>query len=441
MTEVASHLSQLIQLPTVWAHRDDPAAGFDRVAPLLAELYPRVFAELTREDHGPDSIVLKWPGHDADAAPVVLMAHYDVVPVDDQLDAWSVDPFAGTIQDGAVWGRGALDDKGALIVILEAVEALLADGVTPTRTVYLAFGGDEEVLGKTGRRIAEDFQAKGVVPWLVLDEGGAVTEVPFPGVKGLYALIGLAEKGVVNIELRTTGEGGHASAPPKLTAVGRIARAIARLNSNPFAPHMPDTAVAMFAALAPHASTPVARKLIESAAKAPRVTERALLALGGEAAAMVRTTLAPTTLSGGTGINVLPSQAVAGLNLRLNIGESVESARRRVVQAIGDKRVTVEAADGYDPTPESPTDNTQFALLRDAVAVAYPDAPTVGYLTMAATDSRHWHRFAPAVYRFSPLAMTCAERATVHGVDEHVAVDALERGISFYRALLTTLPS
>ena len=439
MTDVATHLSRLIQLPTVWGRRDDPAAGFDKVAPLLAEMYPRCLGELTREDHGPDSIVLKWPGRNQDAAPVVLMAHYDVVPVDDQMDKWTVDPFAGEIKDKAVWGRGALDDKGALVAILEAVENLLADGFTPARTVYLAFGADEEVMGETGRRTADDFQAAGIVPWLVVDEGGAVTEVPFPGVKGMFALIGLAEKGVVNIELRASGEGGHASAPPRLTAVGRTARAVARLNSNPFAARIPATAVAMIAALAPHASTAVARKLIDSASRAPRLTERALLAAGGEAAAMVRTTLAPTQLSGGTGINVLPSQAAAGLNLRLNIGETVESARRRVVSAIGDKKVEVVVTHGYDPTPESATDNAQFALLKDAIAAAYPGTPAVGYLTMAATDARHWHRFALDVYRFSPLSMTAAERATVHGADEHVAIESLERGICFYSTLLTNL--
>lgn len=437
---IAERLGRMIRIETVSA---DPQArdggAFDEFRALLEELYPLVHGSLERELIEPLGLVYRWPARDAgrDAAePVVLMAHWDVVPVTGQ--DWKVPPFGGEVSDGAVWGRGALDDKGHLCVLLEAVENLLAAGFAPARTVYLCLGGDEEVFGASGAGIAEALHGRGIVPWLVLDEGGAVTEVPFPGVEGMFAMVGLGEKGVVTLELSASGSAGHASAPQGLTAVTRLARAVGRLSRNPFSPRMARTVTQTFEALSQHASG-TARPLLRLAARLPRLAGRLLVAAGGETAAMVRTTVAPTMLAAGTAPNVLPGSATAIVNVRVNLGETVEQVRRRIERAVGDPEVQVRVVEGYDPTPESPTDCRQFELLERAVLASYPDAPVVPYLTMAATDSRHWHRFAPAVYRFSPLAMSAAERASIHGPDERLSLDGLRRGELFYRALLTDL--
>ncbi len=435
---IAERLSRMIQLPTVSAELDQRGAEpFEDFVRLLEELYPRVHERLERERITDFGLLYRWRGS-GDGAPAVLMAHYDVVPVDES-DAWTHPPFAGVIADGTVFGRGALDDKGPLIVILEAVENLLATDFVPPRDVYLSFGGNEETFGGAARAIAATFRDRGITPWIVIDEGGAVTDKLLPFVAGTAAVVGVGEKGIMTVDVSARGDAGHASAPPRLTAVSRVAAAVTKLTPGTFPAHAPRAIGRLLAAVAPRTSGPI-RLALRTLARAPWLTARVFALLGGEPAAMVRTTVAATMQSGGTATNVLPSQAHATLNLRIALGETSAQVARRLRRRIGDDAVTVTVVDADEPSPESATDNAQFALIADAVAVSHPDAVTVPYVMMAATDSRHFHRFTPAVYRFAPLSMPGDLRATIHGVDERVAVDALVAGELFHRALLARLP-
>lgn len=436
---IAERLSQLIRLPTVSAELEDRGMQpFDDFVSLIAQLYPLVHEHLVLERHTDLGLLFRWEGRRAAAdGPLVLMAHYDVVPVD-ETDPWSHPPFDGHVEDGWVYGRGALDDKGPLIVILEAVENLLADGFSPAREVLLSFGGNEETYGDAACTIAASLRERGIVPWLVLDEGGAVVEAPLPFVRGQAAMVGVAEKGVLTLRLSARGEGGHASAPPPLTAVRRIARALDRLGPGTFRPRSPRAISAMLAGFAER-TTGLPRLLYRVLAALPPVTARVFARMGGEPAAFVRTTVAPTMQSGGTAANVLPSQAAATVNLRIVPGETVSSTVRRVQRRIADPKVTVIVEEGDDPSPESPADGPPFAAIAAAVAAAYPAAATVPYIMMQASDARHFHRFSPAVYRFAPLEMTAAQRASIHGVDERVEIASLERGERFHRALIEGL--
>lgn len=436
---IAERLAALIQQPTVSAERAVTGlAPFDDFRARLAELYPLCHRRLEVERIGELGLVYRWaPAEPSAAAPVVLMAHYDVVPVAGQ--EWTRPPFAGEIADGHVWGRGALDDKGALCALLEAVENLLAEGWTPPREVLICLGGDEEMHGHSARQIATTLRERGVRPWFALDEGGGITEIPFPGVSGWFGMVGLAEKGVMTVRLSASGTGGHASAPSGLTAVGRISRAVNRLNRNPFPIRMPKTVKQLLTAIAEHAEPTYAR-LYRAALKVPAVTARLLTLAGPEARVLVQTSVAPTMLTGGSSANVLPSQATAMLNIRVNVGESTAGVLARLRRVIADREVVVELVEGDEPTPESSCDNQAWALLADAVAAGYPGVPVLPYLTTAATDGRHWHRFTPDVYRFMPLLMDPAQRGSIHGIDEHVSIDALQRGERCYRALLKGLP-
>jgi carboxypeptidase PM20D1 len=436
---IAGRLSQMIRIPTVSAELDERGpAPFEEFVALIAELYPLTHRDLRLERHTDFGLLFHWAGSGAAGRdPLVLMAHYDVVPVDES-DAWTYPPFAGTIADGSVYGRGALDDKGPLLVVLEAVENLLADGFVPSRDVYLSFGGNEETYGKAAEEIARVLRARGVMPWLVLDEGGAVVDAPLPFVPGRAAMIGVGEKGVMTLRLAARGEGGHASAPPSLTAVRRVARAVDRLGPATFRPRASKAILRMLSQLATRTPGP-ARHLLSFLGSMPLVTAQVFAALGGEPAALVRTTVAPTMQSGGTAANVLPSQASATLNLRIALGETTQQTVFRVRRRIRDPLVSVEVVEAGEPSPESPTDNAQFALLAAALDVSHPGVPAVPYVMMAATDSRHFHRFSPAVYRFAPLDMSNAQRASIHGIDESVEIVALERGERFHRALLERL--
>lgn len=429
----------MIQLPTVSAELPQRGpAPFDEFVALLAELYPRTHAQLELERHTDFGLLFHWKGRRAASdGPLVLMAHYDVVPVDAS-DEWTYPPFEGRIADGSVYGRGTLDDKGPLIVILEAVENLLADGFQPSRDVYLSFGGNEETYGLAAKAIAEAFRTRGIVPWLVLDEGGAVVDSPLPFVPGRAAMIGVGEKGVLTLALTARGEGGHASAPPRLTAVGRIARALGRLDARTFRPRTPRAITRMLSQFAAETSGP-ARYLLRVLGAVPPLTAQVFARLGGEPAALVRTTVAATMQAGGTAANVLPSQASATLNLRIALGETVAGTLHRVRRRIRDPLVVVTATESSEPSPESPTDNPQFVLVADALSDSHPGIPAVPYVMMAATDSRHFHVFSPAVYRFAPLEMSNAQRASIHGVDERVEIAALERGERFHRALIQRL--
>jgi carboxypeptidase PM20D1 len=434
----AERLSRMVQLPTVSAELEQRGLDdFDRFRDLVGELYPLIDQQLELELVGDLGFVYRWPGSGS-GDPIVLMAHFDVVPAAAG-DGWRVPPFEGRIENGSVWGRGTLDDKGPMLVILEAVENLLAVDFTPTRDVYLSFGGDEESFGSAARAIADRFEERGITPWLVLDEGGAVVDAPLPFVDVPAAMVGLGEKGVLTVRLRAVSDGGHASAPPSMTAATRVGRALTRLTPGTFPARAPRSTRAMLAAFTPR-TRGGARLLLRVLTAWPWLTARVFARLGGEPAALVRTTIAPTMLQGGSAHNVLPAEASAIVNLRIAVGESIASTVRRVRRAIRDPQVAVEIVEGSEPSPESPADDARFAAIADAVGVSYPEAITAPYLMMAATDSRWFHRFAPAVYRFAPLAMTAAQRAAIHGIDEYVTIDSLERGERFHRALLTSLP-
>lgn len=436
--DIAKRLSRMIQLPTVSAELESRGnTPFEAFVTLLEELYPLVHTHLTRERITDFGLLFHWRGSAHNTDPAVLMAHYDVVPVDES-DPWSYPPFEGHIADGFVYGRGALDDKGPMVVLLDAVENLLIAGFTPARDIYLSFGGNEETFGEAGERIAETLHERGITPWLVLDEGGAVVDAPLPFVSGKAAMIGVGEKGLATVRISARSEGGHSSVPPPLTAVGRVSRAVTKLTPRTFHARAPRAIPRMLALFAPRSSGP-GRMLYRTLAAWPWLNARVFATLGGEAAAMVRTTIAPTRLSGGTANNVLPSQASATVNLRLALGETVEGTARRLRKRIGDKEVTVEVLEGNDASPESPSDGPQFALITEAVRASHPEAITVPYVTMAATDSRYFHRYCRHTYRFAPLMMNAEQRAAVHGIDERVAISELERGELFHRTLIEGL--
>lgn len=441
--DTAERLARMLRIPTVSADRErrehaSEAHPFADFRALLRELYPLLHEHTEHEIIDPDGLVFRWRGTDASLAPVVCMAHYDVVPADDP-EQWQHAPFDGTIADDFVWGRGALDDKGALCVLLDAVEALMSTGHTPPRDIVISLGGDEEVSGVSGRAIAASFRERSEVPWLVLDEGGAVVDAPLPFLDTPAAMIGVAEKGIMTVRLRVRGSGGHASAPPAMSTIGRLARAIHRLERRPFPAKATTTLMVLLDTFRAQATGRGAAILRALGASAP-LTAQAFAKLGGEPAALVRTTVAPTMIEGGTAANVLAPEATATLNLRIAPGESVSEVMRGLRRRIRDREVALELVAGEPPTDESAIDSPQWRAIGAAVDAAWPGLLAAPYVMMAATDSRHWHRFAPAVYRFAPLEMPGDLRSTIHAVDERVPVATLARGVEFWRALLTSIP-
>ncbi len=433
-------LRRLVRVPTV-SHDDEAAidrAVFDELVSGLAEAFPVLHERLTLHRIREHSLLFHWEGA-SDADPVVLMAHLDVVPIDESAP-WQHPPFAAEVHDGVIWGRGTLDDKGSLVGICVAVERLLEQGFTPARDVWLSFGASEETSGPDAAAAVEELARREVTPWFVLDEGGAIASEAFPGVDTPLAVIGVSEKGTTTIELRAEGRGGHSSTPAPGGPTARIARAVVRLEKRPFSASIPEPTLEMFARIAPHAPLAL-RPLFANARHLQPLVKRALLAAGAEPAALVRTTMAVTTLSGSPAHNVIASSATAAVNLRILVGDTVASATEHIRKAIADDSITLRLLDANEPSPVSPIDDPAFELLASLVEEVFEDAVPTPYVMMAATDSRYFTAICPRVYRFTPFRMTKAQRESIHSYDEHICVDDWLAGVRWYARLVEGLPS
>ncbi|GAW51653.1 MULTISPECIES: M20 family peptidase [unclassified Nocardioides] len=432
-------LQALVRIATV-SHRD-PAlvdtAAFDEFLAELARQFPVLHdrLELTRVDtHG---LLFRWAGASHER-PVVLMAHLDVVPTDDGAP-WQHPPYGAEIHDGAVWGRGTLDDKGPLVAICEATEALLERGFTPAQDVWLSFGCNEEVSGPAARLAVEELTRRGVQPWFVVDEGGAIAAEAFPGVAAPIGVVGVTEKGVTSLELRVEGRGGHASTPVRMGPTARLARAITRLDRSPMPSSVPAPTVELLRRMAPHASWAL-RPLMANADRLRPVLTKALVVAGPESAAMTRTTFAVTTLSGSPALNVIASTARAGVNIRIMVGDTVAEVLAHVRKVVADDQVEIDVIEQHEPSPVSPVDDEAFRLIESTISEVFPDAVPAPYVMMAATDSRFFTSICDRVYRFAPFRMTKAQRESIHSYDEHLGVAAFVDGVHWYRRLIERIP-
>lgn len=430
-------LRACIRIPTV-SHRErerEDRAAFGALLDELREQFPRLHEACEVERIAGDALLVRWPGRTRER-PVVLMAHLDVVPVGDE-DRWTHPPFDAVFADGFVWGRGALDCKGSLVATCAAVEELVGEGFVPARDVWLSFGCNEEVSGGAATAAVARLRELGVEPWFVLDEGGAVVRGALPGVDAPMAVIGVSEKGTVNVDLVAHGQGGHASAPLPMGATARIARAVWRLEQRPFPARLPDPTIQMVERLGPHARMPLGWVYTRARALRPLLT-RVFVRLGHETAAMARTTVAVTQLEGSPGANVLAATARAHVNLRVMVGETVDGALERIRSTVRDPEVEVLLVAGDAPSPVSPLDDA-WLLLESTVDAVFPGTVTVPYVMMAATDGRHFHKVWPRVYRFTPFRMSEAQRQAIHGVDERIGVQDLVDGVQWYRRLIESL--
>jgi carboxypeptidase PM20D1 len=432
-------LCEVVRIPTV-SHAEEGMVERERFEELhdaLRRHFPLLHErlELTRvAEHG---LLFHWRGESAER-PVVLMAHQDVVPVDEDAP-WQHPPFSAAVVDGAVWGRGTLDDKGALVAICCAVEQLLADGFTPAQDVWLSFGAREEVSGPDATEAVEVLRERGVRPWFVLDEGGAVAHGAFPGVKPPLGVVGVSEKGTTTIELTAEGRGGHSSTPAANGPTARIARAVVRLEQHPFPQRLPEPTLEMFARMAPHAPLPL-RPLFAGARRLQPLLKKALVLAGPEPAALTRTTMAVTTLQGSPAHNVIASSAKAAVNLRILVGDTVASATEHVRRAVGDSSITLRVLDDNEPSPVSPVDDPAFELIARTMTEVFGDAVPTPYVMMAATDSRFFTGICERVYRFAPFRMTKAQRESIHSYDERVSVADFLDGVRWFRRLVEGLP-
>ena len=428
------NLRELVMCKTISSY--DPAneddAEFERFVSLIPKLYPS-FAKtcpLTRFDGR--ALLFKWEGKTHDA-PSVMMSHYDVVPVNEA--DWEKPPFGGVIENDVLWGRGTLDTKATLASALFAADKLIEDGFTPECDVYFAFSGGEEVNGCGAVNIVDYFEKNNITPSLVLDEGGAVVNDVFPGVKKPAALIGVAEKGMINMEYSVKGGGGHASAPKPKTPIGRLSRACTRIESNPFRYRMTPPVSEMFSTMGRHSNFLFRMIFANLWAFGWAISLLGKLT-GGELNAMVRTTVAFTQMEGSSAPNVIPPSARMVSNLRLNPDDSVETAYNYIRKTVKDESIEVKILESHEPSRVSLAYTDGFNRVGAAISSTWRDAIVSPYLMVQCSDSRHWGRISDRVYRFSAMDMTGEERKTIHGNNERIRKDALGRATEFYIRLL-----
>jgi carboxypeptidase PM20D1 len=435
---VAERLAAAVRFPTV-SHEDGKnveAKAFLGLHEHLRQSFPRVHAALTRETVADYSLLYTWKGKNSSLAPLLLMSHLDVVPVEPGTERnWTHPAFSGLIDGGFVWGRGTLDDKVSVLATLEAAEMLLGRGFQPERTVYFAFGHDEEVGGTKGAvAIAELLERRGVRPQLILDEGGIIAEGMVPGVKPPVALISTAEKGYLNVELVAKSSGGHSSMPPRHGAIGTLAAAIQRLEDNPMPARIDGATKRSFEYLAPE--MPFGSRLVLANLWLFEPLAKRQFAADPAANARIRTSTAATIFQGGIKDNVLPAKARAVVNFRILPGDTAEEILRHVRDTVGADIQVATKGLSAEASTESSTDSPAFALIHRTLAEVFPGIVVSPNLLSGGTDTKHYSRLSSNIYRFLPIRMKTEDTARFHGTNERVGVESYAEAVRFYAQLL-----
>jgi len=434
----AKRLSLAIQHPTVSLEDLPPNhEAFTGLHTHLRESFPRVFSTLRVEVIDGYSLLIEWPGSDSKLEPGLLLAHQDVVPVQPGTEEdWTFPPFSGAIEDGYIWGRGTMDFKLGVVGILEAAERLLEAGNQPARTMYLAFGHDEEIQGTGSASIVTHLKKRGVRLAWVLDEGLFITEDMMPGVDKPLAMIGLSEKGYVSVEMEARGKGGHSSVPPRETVAGQIAQAVVKLEANPM----------------PARVTEPIRILLDSVSSEMPMFERLLLGNIGITSplvlwkfgndpvtnSLIRTTTAVTMLEGSPKDNVLPIRARAVANFRILPGDRVADVISHVRRTIDSDKIEVRtfSGPGENPSPVSCYQCPAFQEIDRAIRATFPGTLVAPSIMVALTDSRHFTPLTKNIYRFSPQVVNPNTRDRFHGTNECISVASYTNAVRFYMAMI-----
>lgn len=437
---IAANLTRAIQYRTI-SHGDDVAPdseAFRGFHDFLAETYPAAHQVMTREVVSDYSLFYRWPAAQAsDKKPIAFLAHIDVVPVPEEgLGGWYHDPYAGVVDgDGILWGRGAMDDKGMLIALMETAERLANAGFTPDRDIYFLFGHDEELGGEAGAAVmASMLKDRGVQLSWVLDEGSVIVEGAIPGVQSPVALISLGEKGSVTLKFSAEDEGGHSSAPKAFTAASLAAKAGHLVTEEPYPLVLDEHLEAFLKAVAPEMG--FANRLAIANLWATRPLLAAELAKSPTTAAFMHTTTALTMMKAGTKSNVLPQYGEVTVNYRIHPRDTVDGVIERARAVVGDERIRIENLGGKNATRMSSPTGEGYLAIAQAITETFGPIPTAPTLTIGGTDARHFYAVADDVYRFMPMVMKPDDIKRMHGTNEYIHVDALAGQVSFFENLV-----
>lgn len=437
--DASKRLSDVIRFPTISEQSEEyfKPEPFQDLHNYLEIAFPRIHQTLTKETVNQHSLLYTWEGTQAELKPIMLTSHIDVVPVEEKTEnKWTHPPFDGVISDGYIWGRGAMDVKGGVMAILEAVEHLIESGFTPKRTLILAFGHDEEVDGKNGAQVIGSLlKSRGVELEFLLDEGTPIVHRVLPGLSVPIALVAIAEKGFLTVDLSVTGEGGHSSVPIGLTSIAHLSKAIHDIETNPIKADMDAIVKKTMQIIAPQ--MPFFQRLILSNLWLFKgIVKRELSKMPATKAAL-GTTTATTIFNSGIKENVLPTKANALVNFRIHPDDTVESVLKHVQNVVKNSSIRIKEKFGsIDPSPVSDIRHPAYNYLESQINSVFPEVVTAPTLMLGATDARHYTSLSDNIFRFIPLRAEESDLERVHGTNERLSIDNYKEMIFFYFQLI-----
>ena len=448
-----------LRIPTVSAleYADTDFTAFDAFKSYLPNAFPRVFTELHHETVNDYGLILRWKGKNADLKPLLFLSHYDVVPAEQdegrQIDlndmnnpeallnnqGWKTPPFSGTVIDGALYGRGALDMKGMLFAMLEAVDDLLVQNFQPEQDIWFAISHDDE----GGRRqvavkIAGYQKAKGLQFESFYDEGGLIAEKEtiLPDVTRPLALVGLGEKGYLSLGITLRGDCAHSSVPPRKSSLVYAAEIVEKLNDNQM-PARLITPVASFLDMVGGDMSYASRLVIANRLLLEPVLLRNL-GKNPNANALIRTTTALTMMKGSEAPNVISSTAEVVVNFRLLPGDTVADVTAHVQKICEGYDVTITPM--QNTREASKVTSTYSAGYRRILTVTeglYPEAVVTPYITVGGTDAYKYQELSDAVCRFMPIRLNMDQQQSIHNDNEHISADKYGLMIEFFRRMFS----
>ncbi|MBY0436516.1 MAG: M20 family peptidase, partial [Cyclobacteriaceae bacterium] len=433
--EAIAHFQQAISYKTI-SYGDSTlfdSTAFIGFREFLQKSYPLLHATLSREIVADYSLLYTWKGKNPELKPIVLMAHQDVVPIEEATQTmWTVNPFEGVVKDNYIWGRGTTDDKINLVSIFEAIEKLLKENFQPDRTVYLAFGHNEEIGGTGAKAIANLLVSRKVSAEMVMDEGGIITKEKIPGMDKPVGLIGTSEKGYLSVELTVEKSGGHSSQPEPETSIDILANAILKIRNNPFDASFSESTQGFLDHVGPE--MPFVQKMVFANQWLFKSVIMSTYSKSGAGNAMLRTTAVPTIIDAGIKDNVIPTVAKATVNQRLLPGDASTDVIEQLKKIVADERITIKPANSFlaEASAVTPVNSFGYQTLSKTIRKTAPNTVTAPFMLMGGTDSRHFAGVSSSIVKFSPMI----DPIGFHGIDERVSLESYGLAIWFYEQLL-----
>ena len=430
--DYAGRLSRLVQVETISQNGQTDLGKFRRFHEVLKQEFPHISAACEWEEFN-GSLLLRWPGQDSAKAPILLMNHHDVVEAG---GTWKYPPFSGAIAEGKVWGRGTLDTKGGLFGMLQAADELAAEGFVPGQDVYFESACTEETDGSGADHISQVLEQRGIRFAFVLDEGGMIVFDPIGGSTGVFAMVGVGEKGCADLKFVARSSGGHASTPPKNSPLVRLGKFMAEVERKElFDVKVSPTVREMFLRMAPTVNGPLKNIMAHPDAFNVLITN-VLPRLSETAGAMLKTTLAFTMAQGSEGTNVLPQEAWVVGNMRFSHHQGGKASIAAVTELAKKYNIEVEVLDPGFESPISDFNSAGFQLVERAVAANFPGVYTSPYVMTGASDARYFSRVSDCCLRFVPFRISDEQLGSIHGLNECVDLETLAPAVDFYKYIL-----